>query len=93
MASATPDSKVPAFIGLALVGAGLAMAIVFGFTGGTIAGGLIAALGVIFGCLGIWKGIQQDTQGTLATSVMTVILALGVGALLIVLRIIDMIRH
>jgi hypothetical protein len=93
MATATPDSKVPAIIGLALVGVGLAMAIVFGFTGGTIAGGLIAALGAIPGCLGIWKGIQQETQGTLATSVMTVLLALGVGALLIILRVIDMIRH
>ena len=93
MASATPDSKFPAFIGLALVGVGLAMAILFGFAGGTIAGGLIAALGAIPGCIGIWKGIQQETQGTLATSVMTVILALGVGALLIILRVIDLIRH
>lgn len=93
MATATPDSKLPAFIGLGLVGVGILIAVLGGFTGGSIAGGLIAAIGAIPGCLGIWKGIQQETQGTLATSVITVLLALGVAGLLIVLRVVDLIRH
>jgi hypothetical protein len=36
----------------------------------------------------MWKGIQQETQGTLALSVGAVIVSLGVGGVLIVLRVI-----
>lgn len=93
MATATPDSKMPAMVAFGLVAVGLLIAALVGFSGGTIAGGLIAACGAIPGLLGIWKGIQQETQGTLATSVISVLVALGVGGLLIVLRIVDMIRN
>jgi hypothetical protein len=34
----------------------------------------------------MWKGIQQETQGTLALSVAVVLAAIAVGAALIVLR-------
>jgi TRAP-type C4-dicarboxylate transport system permease small subunit len=40
----------------------------------------------------MWKGIQQETQGTLAISVGAVLLALGVGGVLIVLRVIHWIH-
>ena len=40
-----------------------------GFTHGSILGGIIAAAGAIPACFGMWKGIQQETQGTLAMSV------------------------
>jgi hypothetical protein len=36
----------------------------------------------------MWKGIQQETQGTLALSVAAVLFCLAVGGLLIVLRVI-----
>jgi TRAP-type C4-dicarboxylate transport system permease small subunit len=36
----------------------------------------------------MWKGIQQETQGTLAISVGAVLVSLTVGAVLIVLRVI-----
>ena len=52
-------------------------------------GGLIAASGAIPACFGMWKGIQQETQGTLATSVVAVLVSRGVGAILILLRIFD----
>ena len=86
------DSKTPAFIALALVAVGIALAAVQGFVHGSIAGGIIAGLGAIPACYGMWKGIQQETQGTLALSVAAVLLSLGVGAILIVLRIIYWIR-
>jgi hypothetical protein len=86
------DSKTPALVAFALVGLGIVIAAIQGFTHGSIAGGIIAAAGAIPACFGMWKGIQQDTQGTLATSVIAVLLSLGVGGLLIVLRIIHWIR-
>jgi len=88
MGEPVPDSKAPALIALALVAAGVAIAAVGGILHGSIGGGILAAAGAIPGCIGMWKGIQQETQTTLALSVATVLLALGVGAALIVLGII-----
>ena len=92
MGDPVSDSKTPAFIALALVAVGIALAAVQGFVNGSIAGGIVAALGAIPACYGMWKGIQQETQGTLALSVGAVLLSLGVGAILIVMRIIYWIR-
>jgi len=83
-----PDSKVPALIALAMVAAGIVIAAVQGLVHGSIAGGVIAALGAIPACFGMWKGIQQETQGTLALSVGAVLLALAAGGVLIVLRVV-----
>jgi len=85
---AEPDSKSPAFVAFALVALGIVIAAVQGLVHGSIAGGVIAGLGAIPACFGMWKGIQQETQGTLAISVLAVLLSLGVGAVLIVLRIV-----
>lgn len=92
MGDPVTDSKTPAFIALALVAVGIALAAVQGFVNGSIAGGIVAGMGAIPACYGMWKGIQQETQGTLALSVGAVLLSLGVGAILIVMRIIYWIR-
>lgn len=92
MGNPVPDSKTPAFVAFALVAVGLAIAAVQGFTAGSIAGGIIAALGAIPACYGMWKGIQQETQGTLAMSVTAVLVALAAGGVLIALRVIHWIR-
>ena len=88
MGEPVADSKTPAFVAFALVAAGIAIAAVQGLTVGSILGGLVAAAGTIPACYGMWKGIQQETQGTLALSVTAVLLSLAVGALLIILRVI-----
>jgi len=90
--SSTPDSKTPAIIALALVAIGVAIAAVQGLIKGSLAGGVIAALGALPACYGMWKGIQQETQGTLALSVMSVLAAIAVGGALITLRVIHWIR-
>ena len=90
--AASPGSNIPAFIAFGLVIAGLAIGLAGGITSGSIAGGIVAGLGTIPACVGMWKGIQQETQTTLALSVVAVISSLLVGGLLIVLRIIDLIR-
>jgi hypothetical protein len=88
MGTPVADSKTPALAAFGLVVFGIVIAAVQGVTHGSIAGGVIAALGAIPACYGMWKGIQQETQGTLAISVGAALLALGVGAVLIVLRVV-----
>jgi hypothetical protein len=92
MGNPVPDSKTPALAAVGMVVLGLVIAAVQGFSHGSIAGGIIAALGAVPACYGMWKGIQQETQGTLAMSVGAILLSLGVGGLLIVLRIIHWLR-
>ena len=89
----SPDSKLPALVAFAFVVAGLVIGAAMGLTHGSIAGGIVAALGAIPACVGMWKGIQQQTQTTLALSIGALLCALGVGGVLIILRIIDIIRH
>ena len=88
MGDPVPDSKTPAMAAFGLVVVGLVIAAIQGLAHGSIAGGIIAGTGAIPGCYGMWKGIQQETQGTLAISVGAVFVSLAVGAVLIVLRVI-----
>lgn len=92
MGNPVADSRTPALVAFGLVVLGLLIAAVQGLTHGSILGGLIAAGGAIPACLGMWKGIQQETQGTLAMSVTAVLVSLGVGAILILLRVVDWFR-
>lgn len=88
MGNPVPDSKTPALAAIGLVVLGLVIAAIQGISHGSIVGGIIAALGAAPACYGMWKGIQQETQGTLAISVGAVLLSLAVGAVLIILRVI-----
>jgi hypothetical protein len=88
MADPVPDSKTPALMAFGLVAIGIVIAAVGGLSNGSIGGGIVAAAGAIPACIGMWKGIQQETQGTLALSVGAVLVSLGVGGVLIVLRVI-----
>jgi hypothetical protein len=88
MGEPVADSKTPAFVAFAMVAIGVAIAAVQGITIGSILGGVIAGSGTIPACFGMWKGIQQETQGTLAISVLAVLVSLAVGALLIILRVV-----
>lgn len=92
MGNPVADSKTPAFIAIAFIIAGLAIAAAQGITHGSIFGGIVAAAGAIPACFGMWKGIQQETQTTLAISVGAVIASLVVGGILIVLRLVDLFR-
>lgn len=89
MGQPVADSKTPAFVAFALIAAGIAIAAAQGLLGGSIFGGIVAASGAIPACFGMWKGIQQETQGTLAISVIAVLASLGVGGILIILKIVD----
>lgn len=92
MGTPVADSKTPAFIAAAFIIAGIAIAALQGLTHGSIFGGIVAAAGAIPACYGMWKGIQQETQTTLAMSVGAVIASLVVGGILILLRVVDFFR-
>lgn len=92
MGNPAPDSKTPAVVAFVMVVAGILLAAAHGLLQGSIVGGLISALGALPACYGMWRGIQQRTQGTLAFSVAALLVALAVGAVLIVLRIISLLR-
>ena len=90
MGEPVSDTMMPAFVAFGLVVLGIVIAAIgnHGLLHESIFGGIVAASGAIPACFGMWKGIQQETQGTLAMSVLAVLASLGVGALLIILRII-----
>lgn len=89
MGDPVPDSKTPALAAIGLAVIGLVIAALQGSVmHGSMVGGIIAAVGAIPACYGMWKGIQQETQTTLALSVGSVFVSLGIAALLIVLRVI-----
>jgi hypothetical protein len=88
MGNPVADSKTPALVAFGMIVLGLVIAAMQGLTKGSIAGGIIAAAGAGPACFGMWKGIQQETQGTLAMSVVAVVASLVVGGILIVLRVI-----
>jgi hypothetical protein len=92
MAQPVPDSKLPAAIAFGMCAVGLILGLIGGFTHGSYAGGIIAGLGVIPAMVGLWKGIQQESQVTLGISVLAVFTSLGVGALLLVLAIVHSVR-
>src|ERR1700733_8432167 len=94
MADPTPDSKTPALAAFGLAILGLVIAAMQGsILHGSITGGIIAFCGVIPACYGMWKGIQQETQTTLALSVASVLVTLGTAAALIVLRVVSFGGH
>ena len=82
------DGKTPVLISLVFIAVGIGLAAVYGVTHGSIGGGIIAGFGAIPACFGMWKGIQQEGQSTLAMSVACVLLALTVAVVLIVLRVV-----
>jgi hypothetical protein len=84
------DSKMPAMVAYGLVVLGIIIAALNGLSHGSFFGGVVAACGAIPACYGMWKGIQQETQGTLAVSVLAVIVSLAIGAVLIVLRFVSL---
>ncbi|HET9627597.1 MAG TPA: hypothetical protein VFP84_39845 [Kofleriaceae bacterium] len=89
MGNTVPDSKTPAIVAFVMVLVGLALAAAHGLLHGSVLGGVIAAAGAIPACYGMWKGIQQETQGTLALSVTAVLVSLVLGGILILLGVVS----
>lgn len=92
MSNPVSDSKLPVLVALGFALVGLVLGLVLGSGGGKIAGGVIAGAGAIPAAVGMWKGIQQQTQTTLAMAVGALLFSLGVAAALIIWAIIVFIQ-
>lgn len=86
--SAKPNS-LSVLIAFALIGVGFVIAAVGGIKNGSVLGGLIA-LAAVGPCMqGIWKGMQQETQGQLGLAIVALALSLLVGGALLLLRVVN----
>jgi hypothetical protein len=83
-----PTAQVPLLVALAFVAAGVIIAAVGGLTNGSIIGGVVAGAGVIPSCWAAWAGMQKQTQGSLAVALLMVFVSLGVGALLLLMKVV-----
>jgi hypothetical protein len=92
MADPVPDSKTPVFIALAFAAIGLILGIALDSGGGKLFAGLLAAGGAVPAAVGMWKGIQQQGQSTLASALGALLLSLGVALAMIVWAIIQFVR-
>ncbi|HEU5056115.1 MAG TPA: hypothetical protein VFU21_06305 [Kofleriaceae bacterium] len=90
--TSSPKVQTPLLISLGLVAAGVIIAAIGGITAGSILGGVVAALGVVPACWGAWAGMQKETQASLGLAILLVFVSLGVGGLLLLLRVVDWLR-
>jgi hypothetical protein len=92
MSNPVPDSRFPVVVALGLASIGLLLGLVLSGGGGKLAAGLIAGCGAIPAAVGMWKGIQQSTQTTLALSLVALLVSLGVAAVMIIWAIVQFVR-
>ena len=90
--TSSPKVQTPLLISLGLVAAGVIIAAIGGITAGSILGGVVAALGVVPACWAAWAGMQKETQSSLGMAILLVFVSLGVGGLLLLLRVVDWLR-
>lgn len=84
-----PNTRAPNLAALLCVIAGLLIGAAGGLSSGSIPGAVVAGLGVIPACWGIWAGMQKQTQTSMVGSLLLLLLALGVAALLLLLGVVD----
>jgi hypothetical protein len=87
-----PDTKLPSLISAGLLAAALVVAILGGFTEGSILGAVLAGLACIPALWGIVNGLQHQTQKAVAAPVLLLFGSIGIAGILLVLKIIDWVR-
>ncbi len=85
-------TQAPLLLALGLIAAGVIVSAVGGLTSGSILGGIVAALGAVPALYAAWLGMQKETQGSLGMALLLVFASLGVGAILVLLRVVDWLR-
>ncbi len=83
------DNKLPNLAALLCVIVGLLIGAVGGLGSGSFTGGVIAGIGSIPACWGIWSGMQQKTQTSLVWSILLLLASLGISALLVLLAVVN----
>lgn len=90
--AASSNPQVPMFVSLALIIAGVAIAAVGGLTSGSVIGGVVALVGAVPAAWAAWAGMQKETQASLGMALLALFASLGVGAILILLKVVDWLR-
>lgn len=90
--TSSPPTQAPLLLSLALVAAGVIVAAVGGIASGSVLGAAIAAGGAVPALYATWTGMQKQTQGSLGMALLLVFASLGVGAILLLLRVVDWLR-
>ncbi len=86
------NASMPAMATVAFALIGLVIGAIGGITHGSIFGGIIAGLGIIPACVGMFAGMQQETQTGLLMNILAFLFAIGVAGMLILLRFVDFLR-
>ena len=92
MTTSSTRTQAPLLLALGLIVAGVIVAAIGGLTSGSILGAIIAALGIVPACYAAWLGMQKETQGSLGMALLLVFASLGVGGILLLLRVVDWLR-
>jgi hypothetical protein len=92
MTTSSTRTQAPLLLALGLIVAGVIVTAIGGLTSGSILGAIIAALGVVPACYAAWLGMQKETQGSLGMALLLVFASLGVGGILLMLRVVDWLR-
>jgi len=88
----TADNKTPVFATFGLVIIGVILALVLGGGKGPLIGGIVAGLGIIPACYGMWVGMQQETQTTMASSVLVFFVALLAAGGMLIWGIVELVK-
>ncbi|HTE55058.1 MAG TPA: hypothetical protein VK698_29605 [Kofleriaceae bacterium] len=90
--TSTTRTQAPLLLSLALIAAGVIVTAVGGLASGSIVGGIIAACGAVPALYATWLGMQKQTQSSMGMALLLVFASLGVGTLLLLLRVVDWLR-
>jgi hypothetical protein len=88
-----PDTKPYLFASAFFVVIGIVLGTLNGWQAGSILGGIVAVAGAIPAAWAAWVAMRAESQGPLARSLLMIFLSLGVGALFIVLWVIQWVRQ
>ncbi len=85
-----PDTKLPNIAALFCIIIALLIGLIGGIGSGSIFGAVVAGLGIIPACWGMWAGMQnKESQAGMLYSVLLFLAAVGVAGILILLRFVD----
>jgi hypothetical protein len=79
---------MPPLASLGCLAAALVLAIMRGFATGSLLAVLVCVIGVALGAHGVWQGMQKESQKPMALALLGLIGNLGLGAVLLVLKLV-----
>jgi hypothetical protein len=79
---------MPPLASLGCLAAALVIAVMRGFTTGSLLAVLICVVGAVIGGYSVWQGMQKETQKHTALAMLGLLGNLGLGGVLLVLKLV-----